>query len=72
MGPLRELGAKALEIEPNDIPPIAYKHFRRALRGTKASVAPAELAIYIEWNSTYGSRRTNVDDDSEDDGGSTN
>ena len=63
MGPLRELGPKALEIDPSDVPPIAYKHFRRALRGTKASVAPSDLAIYIEWNTTYGSKRANFDDD---------
>ena len=67
MGPLRELGPKALEIDPSDVPPIAYKHFRRALRGTKASVAPSDLAIYIEWNTTYGSKRANFDDESDGD-----
>ncbi|KAI2511305.1 AAA ATPase-like protein [Fragilaria crotonensis] len=33
MGPLRGLGARALQVEAKDVPHIAYKHFRQALRG---------------------------------------
>jgi hypothetical protein len=31
MGPIRQLGAKALAVAVNDIPPISYKHFRQVL-----------------------------------------
>lgn len=68
MGPLRELGPKALEINADAVPPISAKHFRHALRGVNPSVAQSDLDIYIEWNNTYGSRRsTNYDDDDNDD-----
>jgi fidgetin-like protein 1 len=65
MGPLRELGPKALDVDPSDVPAIAYKHFRRALRGTKASVAPDDLKVYLDWNATYGSKRANYGDESD-------
>lgn len=73
MGPMRELGPRALEVAPSDVPPIAYKHFRQALRGTKPSVAQADLDVYLEWNKTYGSKNAmdneeeSDNEDSEDD-----
>lgn len=76
MGPIRSLGADALNVDVADVPPIAYKHFRQALRGTKPSVSPADLVQYIEWDKTYGSIRqpgsqesADDDDESDDDGG---
>ncbi len=69
MGPLRGLGARALQVEAKDVPHIAYKHFRQALRGMNPSVSPADLEVYIEWTKTYGSLRTNQlqgDEDSDD------
>ena len=69
MGPLRGLGARALEVDANDVPHIAYKHFRQALRGMNPSVSQADLEVYIEWTNTYGSRRATElgeDDDSDD------
>lgn len=67
MGPIRQLGSRALEVDPNDVPPIAYKHFRQALRGMHPSVAQADLDIYIEWNKTYGNKSMPmIDDDDED------
>jgi fidgetin-like protein 1 len=73
MGPLRELGSKFLEIDKKDVPPIALKHFKRALRGTKPSVAPQDLVHYEEWDKLYGTKRADnednelVDDDDDDD-----
>jgi fidgetin-like protein 1 len=71
MGPIRQLGAKALDINIADVPPITYKHFRQALKRMKPSVSPEDLIPYIEWDKTYGSsKRTNEpndDDDSVDD-----
>ena len=63
LGPIRQLGSKALEVRPQDVPPISYKHFRHSLRGMNPSVAQADLDQYVEWNDTYGSKRTAVDYD---------
>jgi fidgetin-like protein 1 len=67
MGPIRELGSKALEVDANDVPPIAYKHFRMALRRTKPSVAPADLLQYEAFDATYGFRNSENDESLDDD-----
>lgn len=67
MGPIRQLGARALEVDVADVPPIAYKHFRQALRGMMPSVAPSDLDQYIEWDRTYGSHRATENDEEDDD-----
>jgi SpoVK/Ycf46/Vps4 family AAA+-type ATPase len=69
MGPIRQLGPRALEVEANDVPPISFKHFKQALRGMMPSVAPAELVQYQVWDNTYGSKRADatMDDESSDD-----
>lgn len=69
MGPMRTMSAmEMLSINANDVPPIAYKHFRQSLRGTSPSVAQADLQVYIDWNNTYGSKVTNdlLDDDEDE------
>ena len=55
LGPIRQLGARALMINAEDIPPISYRHFRTALKGMNPSVAQSDLDVYIEWNKLYGS-----------------
>lgn len=71
MGPIRALGSRGIiDVDPSDIPPISYKHFRQALRGTKPSVAQADLLQYIEWDQTYGSgsrQQQGLDDEDDDD-----
>lgn len=67
MGPIRELGAGALDVDLSQVPPISFKHFRKALRGTKPSVAPADLIQYLEWDKTYGSRYAEGEPDDKDD-----
>jgi SpoVK/Ycf46/Vps4 family AAA+-type ATPase len=67
MGPIRQLGPNALEIDINDVPPISFKHFKRSLKGTRPSVAPADLVQYEEWDNTYGSKRASEDDDDDSD-----
>lgn len=67
MGPLREFGAKALEIRTEDLPPISYIHFRKALRKMNPSVAQSDLDSHIEWNSKYGSTVGHGGDDSSQD-----
>lgn len=67
MGPIRQLGNKALEVSVSDVPAISFKHFKRSLKGTRPSVAPSDLLQYEEWDKTYGSKRSDEDDDSDDD-----
>ena len=68
MGPIRQLGARALQVDAAEVPPIAYKHFRQSLRSMKPSVAPSDLVQYEEWDKVYGSKR--VEEDVEDDSSS--
>lgn len=62
LGPIRELGIRALDIDANDVPPIAYKHFRHALKGMNPSVSQADLKAYVEFNNTYGSKSVSAKD----------
>jgi SpoVK/Ycf46/Vps4 family AAA+-type ATPase len=62
MAPIRQLGARALEVHVSEIPPISFKHFQQALRSMKPSVAPSDLTQYIEWDQTYGSKRADHSD----------
>jgi fidgetin-like protein 1 len=71
MMPVRQLGARALEVNVTDIPPISYKHFRQALKGMKPSVSPADLVHYVEWDKTFGSKRAAQEQESEDDNSNT-
>jgi fidgetin-like protein 1 len=69
MGPIRQLGSRALEVDVGDVPPIVFKHFRQALRSVRPSVSPSDLHQYVEWDKTYGSRRSDeneVDDDGDE------
>jgi SpoVK/Ycf46/Vps4 family AAA+-type ATPase len=69
LGPIRQLGARALDVNANEVPPISAKHFRQALRGMNPSVSPSDLDVYLEFNRTYGSKSLGAteSDDSEDD-----
>jgi fidgetin-like protein 1 len=67
MGPIRQLGSRALDVDVNDVPAITFKHFKRSLKGTKPSVAPSDLVQYEEWDKIYGSKRATEDDDDDDD-----
>lgn len=62
LGPIRELGARALDIDANDVPPISYKHFRHALKGMHPSVSQADLMAYVTFNNTYGSKSVSAKD----------
>ena len=67
MGPIRQLGVKAMDIDVNDVPPISYKHFKRSLKGTRPSVATGDLKQYIEWDETYGTTRHDEEEEDDDD-----
>ncbi|CAJ1969426.1 unnamed protein product [Cylindrotheca closterium] len=66
MGPIRQLGDRALTIDVKDVPAISYKHFRKSLKGTKPSVAPSDLIQYEEWDKVYGTNRASEEDSSSD------
>jgi len=67
MGPMRSMTVEEMmSIKANEVPPIAYKHFRQSLRGSSPSVAQSDLQIYIDWNNTYGSKVSNNLDDDDD------
>jgi SpoVK/Ycf46/Vps4 family AAA+-type ATPase len=67
MGPIRALGARALEVDCNDVPAISYKHFRQSLRSMNPSVAPSDLEQYLNWDDLYGNKRVGAGDEIEDD-----
>lgn len=62
LGPIRQLGHRALEIAASDVPPISYKHFRHALKGMNPSVAQSDLDCYLDFNKTYGSKSVTAED----------
>jgi len=62
LGPIRQLGHRALEIAACDVPPISYKHFRHALKGMNPSVAQSDLDCYLDFNKTYGSKSVTAED----------
>eukprot|EP00559_Dactyliosolen_fragilissimus_P008281 CAMPEP_0184859608 /NCGR_PEP_ID=MMETSP0580-20130426/4600_1 /TAXON_ID=1118495 /ORGANISM="Dactyliosolen fragilissimus" /LENGTH=841 /DNA_ID=CAMNT_0027356345 /DNA_START=15 /DNA_END=2537 /DNA_ORIENTATION=+ len=62
LGPIRQLGRRALEVNAGEVPPISYRHFKHALRGMNPSVSQDDLFIYLEWNKTYGSKSVTADD----------
>ncbi|KAK1743196.1 fidgetin-like protein [Skeletonema marinoi] len=68
MGPMRSMTVEEMmSIKANEVPPIAYKHFRQSLRGSSPSVAQSDLQVYLDWNNTYGSKVSNDLDDEDDD-----
>eukprot|EP01084_Bolivina_argentea_P259180 437228_1 len=57
MGPIRDLGAKIIQIQnESDMPFIETKHFDAALDNVKPSLPQSSLKYFIEWNDKYGSK----------------
>jgi SpoVK/Ycf46/Vps4 family AAA+-type ATPase len=55
MGPIRSLDfSRMATLDPSEVRPIAAADFVPALRQVKASVAPADLTNYLEWNRMFG------------------
>jgi len=57
MGPIRDLGKKALKVRESNVKPITYKHFKSSLQSMNPSVAKSDLVDYIEWNNAYGNNK---------------
>ena len=67
LGPIRDLGAGAMEVATDDVPPISYRHFRRSLKSMNPSVSKEDLDDYIKFNDTYGNKHRDDNDDDSDD-----
>lgn len=65
LGPIRELGSGALDVDVTAVPPISNSHFRRALRAMKPSVASSDLKPYEDWDDLYGTKRSDRLDEEE-------
>lgn len=55
LGPIRSIRGNILEISPEQVRPISMSDFEKAMSQVRASVSTADLAMYLEWNSKYGS-----------------
>lgn len=61
MGPMRDVGKSLFDEDGgglDKIPPIAFRHFEKALRITRASVSPQDLVGYDEWDRLFGTVAT--------------
>jgi SpoVK/Ycf46/Vps4 family AAA+-type ATPase len=67
MGPIRQLGSNAMNVSVDEIPPISFKHFKRSLKGTRPSVAEADLQQYFDFDESYGTKCAEEEDYSSDD-----
>ena len=63
LGPLRDLGPRAMEVAAEDVPPITYTHFRRTLKGMNPSVREEDLEDYIKFDTVFGNKPGKDDDD---------
>jgi SpoVK/Ycf46/Vps4 family AAA+-type ATPase len=65
MGPVREINPKMIEsVDVRDVRPVQIKDFKKARNNIRASVNPAEIKRYEEWDKEYGCRYTEDDDGS--------
>ena len=56
MGPIRSVPFSQMEnISADDIRKISVQDFKQALTFVRPSVSQADLAVYIDWDKTYGS-----------------
>lgn len=55
LGPIRSIRGNILEISPEQVRPISMSDFEKAMSQVRASVSTADLDMYLEWNSKYGS-----------------
>ena len=56
MGPIRSIDYSQIEnIEVQNVRNITIQDFLDALSNVKASVSDKDIAMYLEWNTTFGS-----------------
>ncbi|KAJ8676231.1 hypothetical protein QAD02_012017 [Eretmocerus hayati] len=55
MGPIRSIPFDQLEgISKNDVRRVTFNDFKEALNAMRPSVSQKDLAVYLEWDKTYG------------------
>lgn len=55
MGPIRSIPFSQLEnINAEQVPQVTMKDFQNAIACVRPSVSQADLAVYLDWNKTYG------------------
>lgn len=59
MGPMRDVGSELFEDVNREvvIPPITLAHFDFALKVTRPTVSPSDLAAYEAWDRQFGTGR---------------
>lgn len=53
-GPIRGLGAAILDTPAENIRPITLQDFQEAMKNIRASVSPAAIDMFEEWNREKG------------------
>jgi len=61
------MGKGAMQVKKDQIPPIAFRHFKKSLKKTRPSVAKDDLVGYDEFNKEFGGLGVGKDDDDDDD-----
>ena len=56
MGPLRALGARLLDMSPDEIRPIEFQDFKVSLVNIRPSVSKTGLKEYEDWAREFGER----------------
>ncbi|KAK2584166.1 hypothetical protein KPH14_006596 [Odynerus spinipes] len=55
MGPIRSIPFSQLEnIQTEEIRPVTLNDFKEALQNVRPSVSQLDLAVYVDWDRTYG------------------
>lgn len=55
MEPIRELGSRITTVELDQVRPLVYSDFSKALRVIRPSVSRDQLQRYEKWNQEFGS-----------------
>jgi SpoVK/Ycf46/Vps4 family AAA+-type ATPase len=54
LGPIRSI-ENIMEVSPDQVRPIGIEDFRDAMSQVRASVSTADLDLFLDWNSKFGS-----------------
>jgi len=55
MEPIRELGMGVRDINVNELRPIIFEDFKKALQHVKPSISRESISTFEKWNKEFGS-----------------
>jgi SpoVK/Ycf46/Vps4 family AAA+-type ATPase len=55
MEPIRELGMGVKDVAVNELRPIVFSDFKKALQQVRPSVSKGSIAAFERWNKEFGS-----------------